>query len=222
MVVSSTVLSLLLIIQYDNVNETQLDRSNKMTQQFEKLTAEDLDCYRELFSGITRKFQRFCYSNFYIFNVQKTIKVLKIYREWLLSQENTNFGELYQKFWKQFEMDITAVSLLLLPKGHNKEQEIEHITRLIEQIDELGTSYIFIDVQSNSVGFATNNFIYPASRDSFKKVLQRSQKEKNIEYCNWIKAYLDTYPELYPDVDKLVAFFDDNEKDLDINSNLTN
>ena len=38
----------------------------KMTQQFGRLTAEDLDCYRELFSGITKKLQRFCYSNFYI------------------------------------------------------------------------------------------------------------------------------------------------------------
>lgn len=43
----------------------------KMTQQFGRLTAEDLDCYRELFSGITKKIQRFCYSNFYIFDVEK-------------------------------------------------------------------------------------------------------------------------------------------------------
>lgn len=193
-----------------------------MPQQFEKLTAEDLDCYRELFSGITRKFQRFCYSNFYIFNVQKTIKILKIYREWLLSQDNSDFGELYQKFWKQFEMDITAVSLLLLPKGHNKEREIDHIDHLLKLIDDLGTSYVFNDVQTNSVGFATNNFIYPATRDSFEKILQRSHKEKNIEYCNCIQSYLDTYPELYPDIDKLVEFFDNDETNLDINTNLTN
>lgn len=193
-----------------------------MTQQFEKLTAEDLDCYRELFSGITRKFQRFCYSNFYIFNVQKTIKILKIYREWLLSQESIDFGELYQKFWKQFEMDITAVSLLLLPKGHDKEQEIEHIDRLIKLIDDLGTSYIFNDVQTNSVGFATNNFIYPATRDSLKKVLQRSQKENNIEYCNFIENYLQTYSKPYPDVDQLINFFDSNETNLNINSNSGN
>ena len=193
-----------------------------MTQQFEKLTAEDLDCYRELFSGITRKFQRFCYSNFYIFNVQKTIKILKIYREWLLSQESIDFGELYQKFWKQFEMDITAVSLLLLPKGHDKEQEIEHIDRLIKLIDDLGTSYIFNDVQTNSVGFATNNFIYPATSDSLKKVLQRSQKENNIEYCNFIENYLQTYSKPYPDVDQLINFFDSNETNLNINSNSGN
>lgn len=30
----------------------------KLTQQFGRLTAEDLDCYRELFSGITKKLQR--------------------------------------------------------------------------------------------------------------------------------------------------------------------
>lgn len=61
-----------------------------MTQQFEKLTAEDLDCYR--------KFQQFSYSNFYIFNVRKTIKILEIYYNWLLSQKSENFNKLYYKF----------------------------------------------------------------------------------------------------------------------------
>ncbi|WP_438450417.1 hypothetical protein [Lactobacillus kitasatonis] len=84
-----------------------------MTQQFGRLTTEDLDCYRELFSGITKKIQRFCYSNFYIFDVEKTIRILKIYRQWLIAQEDLDFNDLYEKFWDQYEMDITGVSLLL-------------------------------------------------------------------------------------------------------------
>ena len=44
--VRSTVLTYLLIESYDNVNEIRIDRGViKMTQQFGKLTAEDLDCY---------------------------------------------------------------------------------------------------------------------------------------------------------------------------------
>ena len=43
--VRSTVLTYLLIESYDNVNEIRIDRVIKMTQQFGKLTAEDLDYY---------------------------------------------------------------------------------------------------------------------------------------------------------------------------------
>ncbi|AEG40247.1 hypothetical protein [Lactobacillus kefiranofaciens] len=142
-----------------------------MTQQFEKLTAEDLDCYRELFSGITRKIQRLGYSNFYIFNVQKTIHILQIYREWLLAQKERNFDKLYQDFWGRREMDITAVSLLLLPRVHDKQQELQEIKEVLTQIDELGTSYIFNDVQSNAIGLPIENQIYPASRQGLQDVI---------------------------------------------------
>lgn len=185
-----------------------------MTQQFERLTAEDLDCYRELFSGINRKFQQFGYSDFYMFNVQKAIRILKIYRNWLLSQDNPDFGELYQNFWNYCEMNITAVSLLLLPRGHNKEKEIEHIDRVIKYIEDVGTSYIFNDVQTNSVGFAVENTIYPALRDSLKEVYVHAQEEENTEYCQNIDNYLAVHPEFYPDPDNLVGFFDEKSDEL--------
>lgn len=43
-------------------------------------------------------------------------------------------------------MDITGVSLLLLPKSHNVDQEVQRIDALINLIDQFGTSYIFNDV----------------------------------------------------------------------------
>lgn len=52
-----------------------------MTRQLKKLTAEDLDCYTELLSGITRKFQQFSYRKLYLYDIQKTIRILKIYQE---------------------------------------------------------------------------------------------------------------------------------------------
>lgn len=192
----------------------------KMTQQFGRLTAEDLDCYRELFSGITKKLQRFCYSNFYIFDVRKTIRILKIYRQWLIAQEDIGFNDLYQKFWEESEMDITGVSLLLLPKGHNKEREIKRIDDVIALIDQFGTSYVFNDVQSNAVGFAEKSYLYPATRESLEEIYHRSVKEENREYCRNIKDYLEVYPEPYPDYDSLVSFFDDNEKDVNADSNI--
>lgn len=184
-----------------------------MTQQFKRLTAEDLDCYRELFSGINRKFQQFGYSDLYLFDVKKATHILKIYREWLLSQDNPDFSELYQTFWNLCEMKITAVSLLLLPRRHNKKQEIEHIDQVIAAIDEAGTSFIFNDVQSNAVGFAVKNTIYPALRDSLKEI-RISAQEENVEYCQKIDAYLASHPEFYPDPDNLVSFFDSKNADL--------
>lgn len=65
-------------------------------------------------------------------------------------------------------MDITAVSLLLVPNVHDKKQEIERIDHLLNQINQIGTSYLLNDVQSNAVGNAVgsamNNAIYPANR----------------------------------------------------------
>lgn len=191
----------------------------KMTQQFGRLTAEDLDCYRELFSGITKKIQLFCYSNFYIFDVEKTIRILKNYCQWLIAQENLDFNDLYEKFWDQYEMDITGVSLLLLPKGHNKEREIKRIDALINTINQCS---IFNDVQSNAVCFAENDYLYPATRKSLEEIYSRSQKEQNREYCRNIKNYLEVYPEPYPDFDNLVNFFNDNERDVDTDSNISN
>lgn len=184
--------------------------------------AEDLDCYRELFSGITKKIQQFCYSNFYIFDVKKTIRILKIYRQWLIAQEDLDFNDLYEKFWDQYERDITGVSLLLLLKGHNKEREIKRIDAWINTINQCGTSYIFNDVQSNAVGFAENNYLYSATRKSLEEIYSRSQKEQNREYCRNIKNYLGVYPEPYPDFDNLVNFFNDNERDVDTDSNISN
>lgn len=60
--------------------------------------AEDLNCYTELLSGITRKFQQFSYRKLYLYDIQKTIRILKIYQEWLLAQSDQNFSELYDKF----------------------------------------------------------------------------------------------------------------------------
>ena len=71
MSVRSAVLTYLLIESYDKCKWNTQIRVIKMTRQFGRLTAEDLDCYRELFSGITKKIQQFCYSNFYIFDVKK-------------------------------------------------------------------------------------------------------------------------------------------------------
>ena len=191
-----------------------------MTQQFESLTAEDLDCYRELFSGITRKIQRFGYSNFYIFNVQKTIHILKIYREWLMAQKEKNFDELYQNFWNWREMDITAVSLLLLPRVHDKRKELKHIDEVITRIDNLGTSYIFNNVQTNIIGFPVKGKIYPATRQGLQEVYEDSKRKKNREYCQNIQNFLNTHQEPYPDRDVLVDFFDNNSANMNINANL--
>lgn len=151
-----------------------------MTRQFGRLTTEDLDCYRELFSGITKKIQQFCYSNFYIFDVKKTIRILKIYRQWLIAQEDLDFNDLYEKFWDQYERDITGVSLLLLLKGHNKEREIKRIDAWINTINQCGTSYIFNDVQSNAVGFAENNYLYSATRKSLEEIYSAVKKNKIV------------------------------------------
>ncbi|MDH5101128.1 hypothetical protein OQI87_08545 [Lactobacillus kefiranofaciens] len=190
-----------------------------MTQQFEKLTAEDLDCYRELFSGITRKIQRLGYSNFYIFNVQKTIHILQIYREWLLAQKERNFDKLYQNFWGRREMDITAVSLLLFPRVHDKQQELQEIKEVLTQIDELGTSYIFNDVQSNAIGLPIENQIYPANRQGLQDVYQLSKQKNNQEYCQNIQSFLNTYSEPYPDCDIMIDFFDNSSTEMNINTN---
>lgn len=44
-------------------------------------------------------------------------------------------------------MNITAVYLLLLPRNHAKDQEIARINATIKMINDLGTSYIFNNVQ---------------------------------------------------------------------------
>lgn len=116
-------------------------------------------------------------------------------------------------------MDITGVSLLLLPKSHNVDQEVQRIDALINLIDQFGTSYIFNDVQSNAVGFAEENYLYPMTRNSLEKIYRRSQNEKNREYCRNIHDYLEVYPEPYPDYDDLVTFFDDDERDVNTDSN---
>lgn len=46
-------------------------------------------------------------------------------------------------------------------------------------------------------------------------------KEEYREYCRNIKDYLEVYPEPYPDYDSLVSFFDDNEKDVNADSNIS-
>ena len=105
-----------------------------------------------------------------------------------------------------------------MPKGHNKEREIKRIDALIETIDQFGTSYI---VQSNAVGFAEKSYFYPATRKSLEEIYQRSLDEKNREYCRNIRGYLDVYQEPYPDLDNLVNFFNDNEKDVSTDSNIS-
>ena len=104
----------------------------------------------------------------------------------------------------QCEMDITAVSLLLVPNVHDKKQEIERIDHLLNQI---GTSYLLNDVQSNAVGFAMNNAIYPANRAGLEKIYQNSQSENNIEYNHKLQNFLSVHSEPYPDADTLVIFF---------------
>ena len=116
-------------------------------------------------------------------------------------------------------MDITGVSLLLLLKGYNKEREIKRIDALINTINQCS---IFNDVQSNAVGFVEINYLYPATRKSLEEIYSRSQKEQNREYCRNIKNYLKVYPEPYPDFDNLVNFFNDNERDVDTDSNISN
>ncbi|MCT7680548.1 hypothetical protein [Lactobacillus crispatus] len=51
-----------------------------------------------------------------------------------------------------------------MPNVHDKKQEIERIDHLLNQINQIGTSYLLNDVQSNAVGSAMNNAIYPANR----------------------------------------------------------
>ena len=41
-------------------------------------------------------------------------------------------------------------------------------------INDLGTSYIFNDVQTNSVGFAVKNTIYPVLRKSLEELYRYS------------------------------------------------
>lgn len=180
-----------------------------MTQQFEKLTAEDLDCYRKLFFGITRKFQQFSYSNFYIFNVRKTIKILEIYYNWLLSQKSENFNKLYYKFWTESDMDITEVSLLLLPIVHNKEKEIQRVANLLIQLNNTNESHIFNDIRTDASGSPVKNTIYPATRTSLEKVYSISKDENNIEYSSSIKKFLSLYSDSKFDPNDLIIFFDD-------------
>ena len=73
--------------------------------------------------------KRFGYNYLYIFNVQKVIRILTIYCEWLLSQSSLDFDELYHNFWDQYEMNITAVYLLLLPRNHAKDQKLLVLTQ---------------------------------------------------------------------------------------------
>lgn len=191
----------------------------KMTRQLKKLTAEDLDCYTELLSGITRRFQQFSYRNLYLYDVQKTLRILNIYREWLLTQPDQDFGKLYEKFWGQSEMDITAVSLLLVPTEHDKKKEIERVNYLLNKIEQMGTSYLLNDVQTNAIGFTLKNKIYAANRDGLEEVFQNSQNENNIEYSSKLQDFLETHHELYPDADTLISFFDDGAEDEDLNTN---
>ncbi len=151
--------------------------------------------------------------------MQKVIRILTIYRQWLLSQASLDFDELYHNFWNQYEMNITAVSLLLLPRSHSKDQEIARINATIEMINDLGTSYIFNDVQTNSVGFAVKNTIYPVLRKSLEELYRYSKERENIEYCKNIKEYLNQHSELYPDADVLADFFDNGSNEEDINLN---
>ena len=69
--------------------------------------------------------KRFGYNYLYIFNVQKVIRILTIYREWLLSQSSLDFDELYHNFWDQYEMN----NLLLLPRNHAKDQKLLVLTQ---------------------------------------------------------------------------------------------
>lgn len=189
-----------------------------MTQQFERLTAEDLDCYRKLFFGITRKFQRFSYSSLYIFNVRRTIKILKIYCQWLSSQKSENFNELYNKFWTKCDMCITEVSLLLLPKTWSKKQEIQRVKKLIVQLNSIKEQYIFNDIRTDSSGLPITNTIYPATRASLEKLYSVSQIENNTEYSSSIKKFLDSYPDVQLDPILLIDFFDDAlNTDIDVN-----
>ena len=73
--------------------------------------------------------KRFGYNYLYIFNAQKVTRILTIYREWLLSQSSLDFDELYHNFWDQYEMNITAVYLLLLPRNHAKDQKLLVLTQ---------------------------------------------------------------------------------------------
>lgn len=109
--------------------------------------------------------------------LKKTIRILKIYRQWLIAQEDLDFNDLYEKFWDQYEMDITGVSLLLLPKGHNKEREIKRIDALINTINQCS---IFNDVQSNAVGFVEINYLYPATRKSLEEIYSAVKKNKIV------------------------------------------
>lgn len=95
------------------------------------------------------------------------------------------------------------------------------IDDVIALIDQFGTSYVFNDVQSNAVGFAEKRYLYPATRESLEEIYHCSVKEENREYCRNIKDYLEVYPEPYPDYDSLVSFFDDNEKDVNADSNIS-
>ncbi|NRN71996.1 hypothetical protein [Lactobacillus helveticus] len=86
-------------------------------------------------------------------------------------------------------------------------------------INDLGTSYIFNDVQTNSVGFAVKNTIYPVLRKSLEELYRYSKERENIEYCKNIKEYLNQHSELYPNADVLADFFDNGSNEEDINLN---
>ena len=132
------------------------------------------------FRALLRRFSSFAIVTFTFLMLKKTIRILKIYRQWLIAQEDLDFNDLYEKFWDQYERDITGVSLLLLLKGHNKEREIKRIDAWINTINQCGTSYIFNDVQSNAVGFAENNYLYSATRKSLEEIYSAVKKNKIV------------------------------------------
>lgn len=190
-----------------------------MTRQLKKLTAEDLDCYTELFSGIAKTFQQFSYHNLYLYDVKKALRILNIYREWLLSQPNQDFTELYNKFWGQCEMNITAISLLLVPAEYGKKCEIARVEHLLERIYQFGTSYLLNDVQSNAIGWAVKSSIYPGNRDGLRMIYQNSQNENHSKYSDKLQDFLNAYPEPYPDANILIDFFEDDQENENLNSN---
>ena len=92
-------------------------------------------------------------------------------------------------------MDITAVSLLLVPNVHDKKQEIERIDHLLNQINQIGTSY-----------FRGAPEIYLNGR-KLVNLNENSQSENNIEYNHKLQNFLSVHSEPYPDADTLVIFF---------------
>lgn len=86
-------------------------------------------------------------------------------------------------------MDITEVSLLLLPIVHNKEKEIQRVANLLIQLNNTNESHIFNDIRTDASGLPVKNTIYPATRTSLEKVYSISKDENNIEYSSSIKNF---------------------------------